>query len=191
MASLAVTTPPSTEPITLAELKLQARVDTDDADSLLNRLMTAARQWVEAWLDKALITQTITLKLDAFPSVIKLPKGPVQSVTSISYLDSNGTSQVWSASNYQLDTGKELGKIAAKEGVSTPSTQLATFDTVTVVYVAGYGDAADDVPEPIRHALLLLATHWYNEWTASGPVELKEAPFGVEALLSTYRRHWV
>lgn len=56
------------EPVTLAEAKLQARVEFDDDDALIWALVTAARKYAEARLRSALITQTWTLMLDSFPS---------------------------------------------------------------------------------------------------------------------------
>ena len=82
---LTLTTPPATEPITLAEANLHLKVDTTDDDSLITRLIAAARARAEWHTGRAFITQTWTLHLDAWPAcgIIELPLPPLQSVTSI------------------------------------------------------------------------------------------------------------
>src|SRR3954453_3955872 len=98
-------TAPSTEPISTADAQLQCRVDASDEDALIDALVKAAREHVETFTHRALITQTWDLKLDAFPCTgeIWLPKPPVASVTSITYLDTTGVSQTWASSNYRTD----------------------------------------------------------------------------------------
>ena len=89
-----VSTAPSSEPITLAEAKLYLRVDTTADDALITALITAARETVERYTSRALVTQTITQVLDCFPGFgFRLAVHPVQSITSITYKDSNGSDQ--------------------------------------------------------------------------------------------------
>lgn len=90
---------PSIEPVSLAEAKAHLRVEVNDENSLIQTLITAARQYVETATRRALLQQTWDDKLDAFPcGAIVLPLSPVTSVTSITYLDTAGVSQTWSSS---------------------------------------------------------------------------------------------
>src|SRR4051794_4197557 len=61
-------TPPSVEPVTLAEAKLHCKVDFTDDDALITSLIAAARMVCETRLRQALVTQTWVLYLDSFPS---------------------------------------------------------------------------------------------------------------------------
>jgi hypothetical protein len=61
-------TPPTVEPVTLAEAKLHARIEYSDDDALVTSLITAARRYCETAIRAAFITQTWTLMLDSFPS---------------------------------------------------------------------------------------------------------------------------
>jgi hypothetical protein len=63
-----LTSPPAVEPIDLPTAKLHLRVEITDDDALISALITAARQYCEAALKQALITQGWTLYLDSFPS---------------------------------------------------------------------------------------------------------------------------
>lgn len=53
-----IVTEPSIEPVTLSDVKAYAKIDGSDDDGLLNDLIMTARQSVEKYLKRALITQT-------------------------------------------------------------------------------------------------------------------------------------
>lgn len=129
------------------------------------------------------MTATYTLKLDRFPfdDYIDLPKPPLVSVTSVSYVDLTGATQTFSASRYEVDTDGEPGRIYLKYGESWPSTRTQR-NAVTIVFVAGYGDASD-VPENIKHSIKLKAAHWYENREGSVPgVSIVSLPDGIRRL---------
>lgn len=186
-------------------LGAQAPTTNTTLDPTLNALIKAARQHVESYTSRALITQTWDWKGDNFrvmrdfaypgaPMVVPLP--PLISVTSITYLDTAGASQTWSSSTgYQTDipTGSPwlpAGRIMPKENQSYPSTQSSTFNTVTVRFVCGYG-AASAVPLPIKHAMLMLIGHWYEHREAVNIGNIVNlvtlVPIGVDDLLYPFR----
>lgn len=91
-----------------------------------------------------LVTQTWTIKLSHFPDEgIPLPAGPVQSVTSVTYTDTNGDSQVLASSAYTVvGIGDRTGgKIVPAYSTSWPSTRDVP-EAVTVAFVAGVGTAS-------------------------------------------------
>lgn len=174
-------------------------------DPTINTLIKAARQHVEAYTSRALITQTWDWKGDSFrqlrdfcapSSPMKVPLPPLISVTSVTYLDTAGASQTWSASTgWQSDipTGSPWmphGRIMPKENQSYPSTQSSTFNTVTVRFVCGYG-AASTVPQPIKEAMLLLIGHWYEHREAVNIGNIVNlvtlVPIAVDELLREYQ----
>jgi len=177
---------PASEPVTLAEVMAQCRVDLSDESTVLTGFALAARETVEVISRRALITQTWELVLDAFPSsdTIELPRPPLQSVTSITYIDEDGVSHTFSSASYLVDTYGEPGRIVLKEGYTWPSTTLQSANGVVIRFVAGYGAAAA-VPEKYKLAIKLLAAHWYEnrEAVATSGAVPKELPFGVESLL--------
>lgn len=160
--ALSLITGPAEEPITLTEAKSYSRVEVSDDDALIASLMIAARQQCETITRRALITQTWELILDEFPGNgrIEIPLPPLQSVTSITYLDSAGASQVLSTDVYKVDTASLPGKITLKSGQSWPSTYDESA-AVMIRFVAGYGAAAD-VPDGIKSWLKLRVTTMYE-----------------------------
>lgn len=184
--ALKLVTGPAVEPVTLSEAKLHCRVDISDDDALIGTLIAAARRYVEGVSRRALITQTWDLALDTWPdSPFKVPRPPLQSITSITYLDDTGAAGTVAASNYVVDTYSEPGRVALSSSGSWPGVTLYAVAGVRVRFVAGYGAAGSAVPQEFRQAILLLVEHWYEQ---REPVSLsgampKEVPFGVEALL--------
>lgn len=178
---------PAIEPVTLAEAKLACRVDIADDDALITAFITAARETVELIARRALINQTWDLVLDAFPGEdrLTLPRPPLSSVTSITYVSSAGVSAQVAAASYYVDTQSEPGRVVLNTGYSWPATTLRIASGVTVRYVAGYGAAASAVPERYKVAIKLLVAHWYENRAAvetSGAAP-QEVPLGVVALL--------
>lgn len=154
--SLSRTVQPETEPVLTSDLKNWLGYGGTDQDAVFDSMIVAAREWTEQFLSRQLITSTWRLNLNFFDwTVIELPRQPVQSVTSIVYTDSQGVSQTLSASLY--DFSIDSGKIAPAYNESWPDTQ-DSLEPVTITYVAGYGDEGHDVPEPIRQAILLIAS---------------------------------
>ena len=183
------TVAPAAEPVSVIEAKEHLRVDIGDDDTLIEALITAAREYVEQGSRRALVTQTWRLNLDQFPAgpEIELPRPPLQSVTSVTYRDSDGTTNTLSSSIYEVDTDSTPGRIRLAYGEDWPSDTLAETNPVRITFVAGYGDA-DDVPRRWKQAILLLVGHWYEnrEATISGTIP-RSIPFAVESLINLDR----
>ncbi len=188
--SLKVVTPPALEPVSLAEAKLQCRLDDDLTmdDQLISTLISAARGYCENETNRAFVNTTFDLKMDGFwDCEIRLPRAPASSVTSVTYLDTDGVSQTWSASEYSVDINAEPGRITRAYGFSWPSTRCIE-NAVTVRYVAGYGAAASSVPEDIKAAMKLIIGHLYanRESVVVGTITAV-LPLAVESLLNRFR----
>lgn len=182
--TLTLVTGPSTEPISTAEAKEHLRVDVGDEDEYIDALVVVARQHVERITNRSLITQTWNLMLDSFPrgDALRVPRPPLQSVSYITYRDTDGDESTFAAENYIVDTDKTPGEIVLAHGETWPSAALYPTSPITVQFVAGYGDAAD-VPERLVHAMKLLVGHWYEHREQVSPNRSYEIPLGVDLLL--------
>lgn len=69
--SFELVTGPAVEPVSLAELKLHARIDGADEDALLSSLIVSARQYVSEATRRALVTETWSLTIDGWPSAAR------------------------------------------------------------------------------------------------------------------------
>ena len=158
---------PVEEPLTIEEAKVHLNVDQDLQDSLIAAQIVAARRWIEAKTNCVFVTQTWRMRLQEFPSKgpILLHPSPLQSVTSVSYVDINGSPQPWPSSNYIVSTDSVPGRLSLAYGCEWPDTQLQA-DAVTINYVVGYGIAAM-VPEDIKQAMKLQIGDFYANREAS------------------------
>lgn len=188
---LTLVTPAAAEPVALADLREHLRVDSGQDESLLAAYLAAARAYLERITGRALMPQTWRMTLDAFPTdAFELAIAPVQSITSISYLDTAGATQTVPGGSYVLDATRAPARVALAPGASWPATRSQPA-AVTVQFVAGYTDAAV-VPAPLRHALMLLVGHWYEHREAvAGGAAPSSVPLSFEALVAAYRVHWL
>jgi len=171
--SLTRTVDPTSEPLTVEEVKDHLRIDGNDSDAELSNLIKEARDYVEGVTGRALITQTYELKMDDLSLNIKVPRPPLQSVTSISYQDTDDASQTLGAANYTVDTSSHPGRIVQSATGTYPDT-YNDIDAVTITYVAGYGDA-DDVPGIFKRAMKLYIEKMYDMTTAAYGAALDNA----------------
>jgi uncharacterized phiE125 gp8 family phage protein len=212
------TTQPAAEPVTLALAKLHAHVDTDDEDLLFEAWITAARQYCERYTRRAFFNREVTRTLDYFPLwygengtvnpadrqdwpyyasfwdklTIDLPLPRCVSVTSITYTDTNGTTQTLPQSAYNVDVTSLPARIVPSAGNYWPTVVTYQPGSVQINYVAGsYGDGVEvnTIPQGIVVAMILLIGHWYRNREASSELALKNIPLGVNALLDPYKLH--
>lgn len=186
--ALVQVTAPAEEPVSVPEAKLHLRVDGDQEDQWIASVIAVAREHAETMLGRSLVEQTWRLSLDRFPPgrVIRLPRPPLQAVTSVTYTAPDGSQHVLDEALYDVDTASEPGRIVLRPGASWPETATKP-GAVQIVYAAGYGAAAN-VPEVFKHAILLLVGHWYEhrEQVVVGS-NAATLPFAVEALLRPHR----
>ena len=129
---------------------------------------------VEQDTDRSLITQEWVMTLDRFPSTfwensvrhydyttIFIPKGKVQSVVSLKYIDTAGDEQ-----ELVEDVDFKLTKVGDEARIepidSYPATLTTINDAVTLTWVSGYGDADTDVPAWTKQAVLLLCKEYFD-----------------------------
>jgi len=180
---------PAVEPVTLAEAKHHLRVDSDDDDTLIASLVTAARVHIEQTLGRMMVAQTWIDVRDAWPldGAAVCPRlSPVVDVIEIRVVDAEGTAETVPEEIYFLDRVSDTARLFALQGGWPAPGRRA--NGIEIEFVAGYGSAAADVPEPLRQAVLLLASHWYEHREPIAlDVALVDVPHTVGGLLAPYR----
>lgn len=179
------------EIVTLAEVAEFMRAEfSSSEESLIETLITAARQMCEEYLFRRIGVQTVELRDKGFPAngaPIILP-APLISVTSIKYLDGSNVEQTLSSSEY-IVSDSEPGIITP---VNSWPVASAVRDSLRVVFVAGYSDPGESpkqseaLPKTIKTAMLMQIADMYENREAQ-----VERPLTVnltlERLLSPYR----
>lgn len=189
--ALKLVTAPTGEPVTLTEAKAHLRVDGSEEDSLISSLIAAARRWCEGYQNRAYVTQTWDLVLDAWPAApepdrIRIPLPPLQSVASVKYTDKDGVQTTMPAADYLVDLASQPGRLVLAYGKSWPTATLRPAAAIEIRFTAGYGAAAA-VPETAKQAIKLLVGHLYEHREAASVDEIREVPFAVKALLGLER----
>jgi uncharacterized phiE125 gp8 family phage protein len=154
--ALALVTGPAAEPVTLEEVRLALRIDYNYEDPYLEIVAKSARERVEKFLRRALITQTWDLILDWGPAWVELPKPPLQSVVGIYATGTDVT-----------DITVDPGAYYVKDRVVSlrPAQVWPTHITpqgFRVRFTCGYGDDRVSVPSSIRMEILNLCVSIYD-----------------------------
>lgn len=123
---LVLVTPPSEEPITLAEAKLDMRVDSDftDHDSVIQGYIAAGRQYAETVCRRAFVSQSWRLTADRFPSPM-----------------SGRLTEYWLGQNWGLAGMGGVSQFPLTDrtgyGFQIPLSPLASVDSIQYVDMAG------------------------------------------------------
>jgi len=180
--SLALTSGPALEPVSVSEAKAHLRLDGSAEDILVASLIVTSRLHVEAALGLALIMQGWRLTLDRWPAnrePVRFPLRPIGSVTSVTVYDAGGEATVVPSDQYLLD-GHALSPRLIPHGAGWPQPGR-THAGIEIEFNAGIGEAAADIPAPIRHAILLLVAHWYEH---RDPLEIGQAAAAIPSVVS-------
>jgi uncharacterized phiE125 gp8 family phage protein len=151
---------PTTEPLTIAEVKAHSRIDTDDDNTLLASLISAARLAAEARCQRSIAISRWELTLDAFPEAIDLVMPRARSIVAVNYRDTAGVDTVLDSAGYTLDNKSYVKNwLYPAAGYTWPVTWEHP-NGVTVSYLAGFDDGA--VPEDIKLWMKLAIGAWYD-----------------------------
>lgn len=202
MYGLTLVAAPAEEPVTTAEAKSWARVEHSADDADIASLVKAAREMAEKLTGRAFVSQTWRLSLDCFPYAwtgwggirnvpppdpgpwsVRLPKAPLQSVSSVQYYDLADALQTLAAAAYDVDAAHDPGRLSLAFGQVWPVTRPKP-GAVRITFVAGYG-AATAVPEAIKLALKIAVAFWYEN-RGENPQVLTDLPPASKALLASF-----
>lgn len=177
--------PNTIAPLDTQDLKDFLKITTSDEDAELSRALLEATRMVQFEIGRAITTWSLRLHIDAFPAVIDLPYPPLQgSVTSIVYVDANGTDQTLAASEYQVQSLRDRILIVPVYGKTWPATRTQ-YSAVRVAYLAGVAAAANVLPD------VKLAIKWkvklLREDQLTGTIA-RELRDGYERIIGSLRR---
>jgi len=183
---LTQTTAPTSEPVTLEEARAWIREEEHYEDDRILALISAGRDYVERVTARQIVTATWKLTQSTLSGVLELPHPPLQSVSSITYVDSAGATQTVSASVYDVFADTEPGRVVEAANQTWPADVRGNEEDVAITFVAGY--TAATVPAILKQAVLVLVAHWFDLRT---PVHIgatpSDIPLSFESLVWAYR----
>lgn len=153
------------EPISLREIKYHLHQVPEEDHWLVQSFITAARQVCERLIPggKTFATTTWDWKIAGFPdgNLIRLPRPPLQSITSVTYYNSSGASSTFSSTAYAVHLpSDQQGEIALLPSQSWPATDDREYP-ITIRYKSGYA-SPEQVPEQVKQAMRLLVADSYE-----------------------------
>lgn len=175
-------TPDLNSIITVAQLKEHLRVDHTDEDTLIEAYRDAAIAWIEDYCNTRLGDVTAVGYIDFFYNV-RLPIGPVNSITSVQYTDTANTTQTLATAKWWADIKTKAARITFD---SVPDLYDDTFNAVQVNMTVGYAEAT--IPKPMITAIRWMVAHLYEQRqpVVAGTIATK-LPLGLYAILNPYR----
>ncbi|MGQ3293671.1 MAG: head-tail connector protein, partial [Shinella sp.] len=190
---LKLVTPAAAPVVSLADAKRHLRVLHDDDDGYIEALVETAIGLIDGadgWLGRALGEQTWEYSLDRFPCSdvygrtgrINIPLAPLISVDTVEYTGSDGVDAVITGFRPFGIGSTQPGYILPAIGNSWPST-ICEPEVVRIAFKAGY----EDLPVGIKHAILLMIGHWYENREDISDGKLVELPLASKALLMPHR----
>lgn len=182
-----VTAAAAFEPVELAAAKASQKIEASDEDATLTTFLKAARGVVEDRTGLKLATQTVKLRAWGFEGqAFVLPLAPIQSVSSITYVDGAGDTQTLLTSVYTTALFGLSPMVALKYGQTWPSHRCG-LGNVVITCVAGW--AADAAPEPIRRAIMTAFGDFEKHRAQAQAGTISDvAAVAIDSLLINYRR---
>lgn len=187
-------TPPTVEPVTLAEVWTHLRLDPSGSplehpdDDLLAIQIAAARQDAEKQTLRSFVYQTLKVVGPTFPEFIELYRPPVIEIVSVTYWDRDNAQQTVSSDDYYV-TEDLVPRLMFESTFSVPAVYERN-DAVAVTYRAGYApegspdpDYTTNIPAPIKAAILLGVQLQYDDLAPDRRKALENAR---DSLLSSY-----
>lgn len=142
--------------IDLSEIKNFLRIDFDEDDNLLNRLLKSAIKQCELYISRSITQKTYRLSLyNRVGKFINLLYFPVTNVTSIDIIDKNNNTIKFK--NYTFD------QISNKVTLNNIPTNFYRID---ITYEAGY----TKIPDDIKQALLFHVAKMYDDKIGYSPI---------------------
>jgi len=180
--------PRRTTALAAEEAKVYLKVDNDVENEVIAALITTARLNVERVTRRVLLEQHWRCYRDKLPEnkLIELGVGPVRTIIQAVYYDADGQQEVISANEYVIDVSSIPARV--KFNLKAPHSNVRPINGYEIDFVAGYGTTTLDVPHDLRHAILMLISHWYeNRSAVIADMSGSTTPQGVNELLQPYR----
>jgi hypothetical protein len=208
-------TPPQSRVIEFADVQSHLRIDGNEDQTLIELLIDAATTRLEDFTDRKFISQVWDVYYQSFSKPkagapwwdgtrdgsismlfdyvdeLKLPFGPVQYNSPQDFFlrtySEDGIGSVFDPDNYTVDTVGPRGRVVLKNGATWPTTILRKTNGIKITATYGYGDDSDDVPKPIKQALLLMVAKLYENRGDDAAGEAMTIPDTAQMLLMPYR----
>ena len=149
----------SVPPVTVAQARVQLRLEEDgDDDALIEGYIAAAVDMVEGITGYVLSRRQLVECVDSFAPSLKLRAWPIVSVDAISYRTAAGEVALAAGSFYAMAGARPARVFPAGRW---PADALAGPGLIAITVTAGF-DGPEDVPSAVTQALLVIVAEFYR-----------------------------
>ncbi len=154
-------------------------------DAVLDSFLRAALAAIEARTGKILLTREFSWALSDWRDRCSqpLPVAPITGLVSVTVLDRAGSATPQPLTDFVLEQDHQRPRLTAA-GPLLPA--IPTRGSVSVRFVAGFATTFAGLPADLAQAVLMLASHYYDNRNALG-IPDTSLPFGVAVLVERYK----
>lgn len=183
-------------PVSIDDLVLDLRVDSDEEDETLARMERGAAAWLERRTGYVVSPGTYQVDLAGWwPDVAEVMRGPLRQLDSVSYLDAAGASVDADLSQFWVQEEDRSFTVKALSSFTRPPL-WSEVQRVRLTFSAGFRLPSETAPglvaleDGLRTILIMMTGHLYKnrELFAAGKLEALD-DYG-RTLLGTYRQFW-
>ena len=181
---------PAQEPVSLVSMKAFLRLEDDAEDGLVEALISAARIHIEAITARALLSQRWRAVIDGWPEsrAIRLAVSPMIEIEAIRCFDEGDQAHEIEREQFLPDGQAVPARIICPVSVAGAPVLRARMG-IEIDYLAGFGDAPEDVPGDLVQSLKTLVAYWFeNRDSVIVSGAGASVPAGFERLVSKYKR---
>lgn len=164
------------EPVTLAEAKLAARIDDSTRDALINGLITSARLDAEHITGREFVSKTKRFTFADWPSAAVIMPMFEPTGVAISYWSGTAWTTLATDAYVWFEQGTGTGIAPVLSGSWPALGAIAGGARVRVDVTAGPSNPATS-PEPVKLYIKALVAWWVDNPSAVAAGNLQEAPF--------------
>lgn len=175
-----ITSPAVASVVTANELDQHLNLFGDHSyDGELDQLLLTAQEYVGKHIGKFVAPTSVEVTADKFDD-IELPHAEARSIT-VKYYDSANVLQTLPSTDYLIDPTSTYPTISFK---NRPSVSIDYKKPIVIQYVTGMSD----VPNVIRHAILMTAAELFEVRTESTEAKARLASLTIARLLAADKR---
>lgn len=180
---------PNTTIITLQEAKDHLRVTSNDEDMVILDCIKSATNLIETYTGQYFLSGSCVAYLDTNEfssySEVKIWAYPVNEITSVKYLDTNGTEQTFASSNYSTDISSSPARILS---TTIPSVKSNTLNTIRIYFNVGHLSKESIDPELLGWVKIFTAFFYQTRQPEYSGFTVAEIAYKYQAALDKYRK---
>lgn len=179
-------TPPTERVVSQRDVREFLRVDSNESDVELERLIDVATERCQQLTRRQFLTATRQLSLDCWPRrTIHLPWPRLQTGVILRYYDvANVLQTLTQGTHFFVDLNSEPGRLTLASTTNWPELHERP-GAIQIVYDCGW-DSVAEVPEAIKHAVMMSVGHLFEFRGEVSAVPLNETPAAVQHLLTPW-----